>query len=80
MNYIVCLMSMLLVCGPVSRGETYPVTTIYDRARDITTARLELHTEDRAPTRLIIEANAVFPGKEPGPQARFWLTIIVMRG
>lgn len=80
MNYIVCLITLLLACVQVSTTESYPVTTSYDRVNNLTTARIALHTDDSAPTHLTIEANAAFRGKEPGAEARFWFTLTVTRG
>ena len=80
MNYLICFITLLLAYAPVSMTESYPVTTSYDRASDITTARIALHTDDSTPAHLTIEANAAFRGKEPNTEARFWFTLTVTRG
>lgn len=80
MNQLICLIVLLLACAPGSAPESYPVTTIYDRVSDMTTARIELHADDSTPTHLTIKANAAFHGRDPNSNAHFWFTLTVTRG
>jgi hypothetical protein len=78
------LLAILLAMAPVRLFAQQPANACrleanYDRETDTTTVECDLIESFAAPTRLIVQANASFQGKEPNESAKFWLGLSAYR-
>lgn len=79
------LLVILLAPAPVRLHAQQPtgvcrLETKYDREADTTTVECDLIESFAAPTRLIVQANASFQGKEANETAKFRLSLGAYRG